>query len=180
MRSPSLRYWTTNACSEAVVGICYGVGGGIVSPRRVQGWEGTRILSPFSDWSLVRVPLGLELIRLGFFLRLCALSLSVSSGILPMSPLDAQVFVVSFSGNEHVCSPLPFLLYETLEVGEARDGSPWFAAYGTRSMARHRLSKWPFPYHGVDSVCFYHFCVPVTHPFVIVKMIVLFLCCFGC
>jgi hypothetical protein len=72
----------------------------------------------------VRVPLGLELIRLGFFLRLCALSLSVSSGILPMSPLDAQVFVVSFSGNEHVCSPLPFLLYETLEVGEARDGSP--------------------------------------------------------
>jgi hypothetical protein len=29
-----------------------------------------------------------------------ALSLYVSSGILPMSPPDAQVFVVSFSGNE--------------------------------------------------------------------------------
>jgi hypothetical protein len=56
----------------------------------------------------VRVPLGLELLRLGFFLRLCALSLYVSSGILPMSPLDAQVFVVSFSGNEQVCPPLPF------------------------------------------------------------------------
>jgi hypothetical protein len=34
-----------------------------------------------------------------------------------MSPLDAQVFIVSFSGNEQVCQPLPFLLYETLEVG---------------------------------------------------------------
>jgi hypothetical protein len=56
----------------------------------------------------VRVPLGLELLRLGFFIRLCALSLYVSSGILPMSPPDAQVFVVSFSGNEQVCSPLPF------------------------------------------------------------------------
>jgi hypothetical protein len=65
------------------------VGGGVVSPRRVQGWEGTRILSPFSDWRLVRVPLGLELLRLGFFIRLCALSQFVFSGILPMSPPDA-------------------------------------------------------------------------------------------
>jgi hypothetical protein len=31
------------------VGIYYRVGGGIVSLRRVQGWEDTRILSPFSD-----------------------------------------------------------------------------------------------------------------------------------
>jgi hypothetical protein len=51
---------------------------------------------------------------------------------------------------------------------------------GTRSMARHRLSTWPFPYHGVDSVCFYHFYVLVTHPSVIAKNIVLFRCCFGC
>jgi hypothetical protein len=29
------------------VSICYGVGGGVVSLRRVQGWEDTRILSPF-------------------------------------------------------------------------------------------------------------------------------------
>jgi hypothetical protein len=49
MKSPGLRYWTTKACSATVVGICYGVGGGVVSPRRVQGWEGTRILSPFSN-----------------------------------------------------------------------------------------------------------------------------------
>jgi hypothetical protein len=39
-----------------------------------------------------------------------------------MSPPNDQVFVMSFSGNEHVCPPLPLLLYETLEVGEARDG----------------------------------------------------------
>jgi hypothetical protein len=37
-----------------------------------------------------------------------------------------------------------------------------------------------FPYHGVDSVCFYHFYVPVTHPSVIAKIIMLFLCYFGC
>jgi hypothetical protein len=57
---------------------------------------------------MVRVPLGLELLQLGFFLRLRALSLYVSSGILSMSPPDAQVFVVSFSGTEQVCTPLPF------------------------------------------------------------------------
>jgi hypothetical protein len=56
----------------------------------------------------VRVSLNLELFRLVFFLRLRALSLYVSSGILPMLPLDAQVFVASFSSNEQVCSPLPF------------------------------------------------------------------------
>jgi hypothetical protein len=72
----------------------------------------------------VRVPISLELLRLGFFLRLRALSLFVSSGILPMSHLDGQVFVVSFSGNEQVCLPLPFLLYKILEMGEARDGGP--------------------------------------------------------
>jgi hypothetical protein len=71
----------------------------------------------------VQLPLSLELLRLGFFLRLCALSLYVSSSILPMSPPDVQVFVVSLFSNEHVCSPLPFLVYETLEVGETRDGS---------------------------------------------------------
>jgi hypothetical protein len=38
----------------------------------------------------------------------CSLSLYVSSGILPMLPPDAHVFVVSFFGNEHVCPPLPF------------------------------------------------------------------------
>jgi hypothetical protein len=56
----------------------------------------------------VRVPLGLKLLQLDFFLRLHALSLYVSSSILPMSPLDVQVFVVSFFGNEQVCPPLPF------------------------------------------------------------------------
>jgi hypothetical protein len=32
----------------------------------------------------------------------CSLSLYVSSGILPMLPPNIHVFVVSFSGNEHV------------------------------------------------------------------------------
>jgi hypothetical protein len=35
LRSPDLRYWTTKVCSAATVGICYGVGGGVVSPRWV-------------------------------------------------------------------------------------------------------------------------------------------------
>jgi hypothetical protein len=47
-------------------------------------------------------------------------------------------------------------------------------------MAQHRLSTWLFPYHGVDLVCFYHFYVPVTHPSVIAKIIMLFLYCFEC
>jgi hypothetical protein len=72
MMSPSLRYWSNKARGAAVVDTCYGVGGGVVSPRLVEGWEGTRILSPFSDRRLVRVPLGLELLQLGFFLRLRA------------------------------------------------------------------------------------------------------------
>jgi hypothetical protein len=49
MRSPGLRYWTTKARSVAEVDICYVVGGGLVSLRRVQSWEDTHILSLFSD-----------------------------------------------------------------------------------------------------------------------------------
>jgi hypothetical protein len=49
MRSPGLRYWITKARSVTVVDICYGVGGGVVLPRWVKGWEGTRILSTYSD-----------------------------------------------------------------------------------------------------------------------------------
>jgi hypothetical protein len=56
----------------------------------------------------VRVPLSLKLLRLGFFLRLHALSLYVSSSILPMSSPDAQVFVMPFSGNEQACSMKPW------------------------------------------------------------------------
>jgi hypothetical protein len=133
----------------------------------------------------VRVPLGLELLRVGFFLRLRALSLYVSSGILPTSPPDAQVFIVSFSDNEQVRPPLPFPSCSTKPWKWGRRGIwvpdllpivlvRWLgiaclhglslttvltrhaSIYSTRSMARHRLSTWPFTYHGVDSVCFYH------------------------
>jgi hypothetical protein len=45
MRSPSLRYWTTKARSMAAVGICYEVVGGVVSLRRVQGWEHSHSLA---------------------------------------------------------------------------------------------------------------------------------------
>jgi hypothetical protein len=141
MRSPGLRYWTTKARSVAVVDICYGVGGGVVSPRRVQSWEGTRILSPFSNWRLVQVPLGLELHRLGFFLRLRALSLYVSSSVLPMSPPDVKVFVVSFSGNEQVWPPLPFPSYST---------KPW--KWGRRGMWVPNLLHM-VPIRWVDIAC---------------------------
>jgi hypothetical protein len=120
--SPGLRYWTSKACSATTVVICYEVCGGVVSPRRVQGCEGTRILSPFLDWRLVRVPLGLELPRLGFFLHLRALSLYLSSCILHMSPPDTQVFVMSFSSNEQVCPPLPFPSCSTKHWKWARRG----------------------------------------------------------
>jgi hypothetical protein len=42
------------------------------------------------------------------FFSACVLSPYISSGILPVSPADAQVFIVSFSGNEQVCPPLSF------------------------------------------------------------------------
>jgi hypothetical protein len=112
---------------------------------------------------------------MGFFLRLCALSLYVSSGILPMSPLDAQVFVVSFSGNEHVCPPLSFPSCST---------KPW--KWGRRGMGVPDLLpmvpvRWLnitylhglFPYHGVGSVFFYHFYVHVSHILPLQKL----LCC---
>jgi hypothetical protein len=37
-RNPGLRYWTTKAHSMAAASICFKVGGGLVSLRRVQGW----------------------------------------------------------------------------------------------------------------------------------------------
>jgi hypothetical protein len=38
-------------------------------------------------------------------------------------------------------SSLPLLLYETLEVGEARDGGPWFTAYGTRAFIKNIMQR---------------------------------------
>jgi hypothetical protein len=81
----------------------------------------------------VRVPLGLELLQLGFFLRLHALSLYVSSDILPMSSPDAQVFAVSFYSNKHLCLPLPFPSYST---------KPW--KWGRRGMGSLICCPYPF------------------------------------
>jgi hypothetical protein len=96
----------------------------------------------------VRVPLGLELLRLGFFLRLSALSLYVSSGILPMLPLDAQVFVVSFSGNEQVC---PSLLFPSCSA------KPW--KWGRRGMGSLICFLW-YPFHGMASTVYMAFPLP--------------------
>jgi hypothetical protein len=38
-------------------------------------------------------------------------------------------------------SSLPLLLYETLEVGEARDGGLGFAAYGTRAFIKNIMRR---------------------------------------
>jgi hypothetical protein len=147
-----------------------------------QGYEGTHILSPFSDWRLVRVPLGLDLLQLRFFLRLHALSPYIYLTVYYLCPLQMPMSSSCSSPATNMYARLfPSLpALRNLGSGEARDEGHWFVAYGIRSMARHRLSIWPFPYHGVDSICFYHFYVPITHPSVIAKIIVLFLCCFGC
>jgi hypothetical protein len=136
MRSTCLRYWTTKSGSATLVDICYEVSGGVVSPRWVQRWEGTRILSPFSGWRLVRMPLSLELLRLVLFLHLCALSLYVSSDILPMLPPDAQVSVMSFSSNKQVCPPLSFPSCST---------KPW--KWGRRGMRSLICWLW-YPFDG--------------------------------
>jgi hypothetical protein len=181
MGSTGLRYWTTKARSAVAIGICYRVGGGVVSPRRVQGWEGTRILSSFSDWHLVRVPLSLELLRLGFFLRLRALSIYVSSRILPVSPLYSQVFVVSFSDNEQVCLPLPFPSCPTKPWKCERRGMgipdllPMIPVQWLDIACLHGLSLTTMSTRYASTTS-----VPVTHPFIIAKIIVLFLRCFGC
>jgi hypothetical protein len=81
MRSPGLKYWITKARSVAAVGICYGVGGGFVSLRRVQGWK----TLAFSHPSQIDAWCGCLLVwsysSWAFFPRLRALSLYVSSGI---------------------------------------------------------------------------------------------------
>jgi hypothetical protein len=61
----------------AVVGIYYRVGGGVVSLRRVQGWEDTRILSSFSDGHAGAGASWFGAALAGFFLLLCALSLYI-------------------------------------------------------------------------------------------------------
>ena len=62
-------------------------------PSRTDAWCGCLLVWSCSGWASFSA---------------CVLSPYISSGILPMSPPDAQVFVVSFSGNEQVCPPLPF------------------------------------------------------------------------
>jgi hypothetical protein len=174
MRSPGLRYWTTKACSATVVGIYYGVGGSKAGkalafsrPSWTDAWYGCLAVWSCSSWAFFFACVLSSYTYLAVY-YLCRLQISRSSSCpSPATNRYARLF-----------PSLPAL--RNLGSREAGDGGHWFASYGTRSMARHCLSTWSFPYHGVDSVCFYRFYVHVTHPSVIAKIIVLFLCCFGC
>jgi hypothetical protein len=116
------------------------------------GLEGTRILSPFSDLRLVRVPLSLELLWLGFFLRLRALSPCMYLAVYYLCCLQISMSLScpSPATNMYKClfPSLPGL--RNLESVGGEGWGPWFAAYDTHSMARHHLSTWPFLYHNVD------------------------------
>jgi hypothetical protein len=63
------------------------------SPSRIDAWCGCLSVWSCSGWSSFSA---------------CVFSPYISSGVLPMSALDVQVFVVSFFGNEQVCLSLPF------------------------------------------------------------------------
>jgi hypothetical protein len=75
-------------------------------------------------------------------------SLYVSSGILPMSPPDVQVFVLSFSGNEHVWLPLPFPSCST---------KPW--KWGRREMWSLIWCLW-YPFDGSALPVYMTFLLP--------------------
>ena len=106
----------------AAIGICYGVASGVVSLQRVQGWEDTRILSPFgltpgagASWFGV-APAGL--------LSPLACSLPIYLGYTTYVVFRCLGLrrVLLRQRTSMPASSLPLLLYETLEVGEARDG----------------------------------------------------------
>jgi hypothetical protein len=126
MISPDMRYWTTKAHSASVVGICYGVGGGVVSPQWVP-------------------ELGMHSHSLAIFgltPGACASRFGAAPAEL-FSPFACSLPVCIQRYTTYVASRCPglrcvllrqrtgmtafslsFLLYETLEVGEARDVVP--------------------------------------------------------
>jgi hypothetical protein len=70
----------------------------------------------------VRVPLGLELFRLGLFLRLRAISLYIYRYTIYVASRCSCLRRVLLRHRIGMSvSSLPLMLYETLEVGEARD-----------------------------------------------------------
>ena len=153
MTSPDLRYWTNKARSAAAVGICYRVGGGVVSPWWVQGWKALAFSHPFQTDAWCGC------------LSVCSCSGWASFSACVLSPCmylavyylrRLQMFMSlscsSPATNIYDClfSPLPAL--RNLRSGRGEGWGLWFAAYGTHSMARHRLSTWHFLYHDVDSV----------------------------
>jgi hypothetical protein len=138
MTSPDLRYWTTKTCSAAAVSICYGVGGVVVSPRRVQGWKALVFSRPFwtdvwcgclSVWSCSGWA--------SFFAYVPSLPVCIyryTTYVASRCPCLRRVLLRQRTGM--TASSLPLLLYETLKVGKVSDVGPCFAAYDTHSMAR--------------------------------------------
>jgi hypothetical protein len=153
MTSPDLRYWTIKACSAAVVDICYGVGGGVVSPRRIQGWKALAFsrlfrtdawcgcLSVWScpDWASFSACVLSPCMYLAVY-YLCRLQMSMSSSCPSPATNMYDCLFPSLPGLRNFGS------------GRGDGWGPWFATYGTHSMVWHRLSTWPFLYHDVDSL----------------------------
>jgi hypothetical protein len=124
----------------------------------------------------------LELLRVGFFLHLRALSLYVSSDVLPMSSLDAHVFIVSFSDNEQVCLPLPFSSCSKKPSKWGRRGM-WIPDLMPIVLVRwldiaclHGLSLTTVSTRYASITCMYLSPILLS----LQKSIVLFFCCFGC
>jgi hypothetical protein len=90
----------------------------------------------------VRVPLGLELLWLCFFLRLRSLSLYIywyTTYVASRCSGLRRVLLRQQTGMS--ASFLSLLLYETLKMWEARDGGLLFAAYGTRAFIKKYYTK---------------------------------------
>jgi hypothetical protein len=141
MRSLGLRYRTTKTRSVAAVGICYGVGGGVVSLQQFQGWEDTRILSPFSDWRLVRVS-RIGAASAGLLSPLaCSLPIYLALYYLCHLQMPRSSSCPSPATNRYVrLFPSPLAL-RNLGSGGDEGWGLWFAAYATRAFIKNIMRK---------------------------------------
>jgi hypothetical protein len=142
MRSSCLRYWTTKARSLTAVVICYGVGGVVVSLRRGLGL-GRHLHYP----ALLGLTPGAGASRFG------ATPAGLLSPLACSLPLYLAVYYLcrlymprssSCPLRQRTCmfaSSLPLLLYEILEVGEARNEDLWFAVYGTCAFIKNIMRR---------------------------------------
>jgi hypothetical protein len=107
----------------------------------------SRSLTLFGLTLVVWVPLGLELLQLGFFLRLRALSyMYLAVYYLCRLHMSRSSSCPSPLMNRYEClfHSLPTLW--NLGSGGDEWWGPWFTAYDIYSLAWHRLSTWSFLY----------------------------------